>query len=146
MYFLLKMGIFQPAMLVYWMVYLFLYGICLDFSWVTFRWSFFHPTSTSSPAQARWVYHGVQPHIRHESCTGPSGSEKWKDVTWISHLWDVVVISPTITRWWFQTFFIFIPTWENDPIWLIFFRWVETTNTIMEVENGCISNISFLFN
>ena len=24
--------------------------------------------------------------------------------------------------------FIFIPTWGNDPIWLIFFRWVETTN------------------
>ena len=31
-------------------------------------------------------------------------------------------------RWWFQIFFIFIPTWGNDPIWLIFFRWVETTN------------------
>ena len=23
---------------------------------------------------------------------------------------------------------LFIPTWGNDPIWLIFFRWVETTN------------------
>ena len=33
-----------------------------------------------------------------------------------------------ITTWWFQIFFIFIPTWGNDPIWLIFFRWVETTN------------------
>ena len=32
------------------------------------------------------------------------------------------------TRWWFQIFFICIPTWGNDPIWLIFFRWVETTN------------------
>ena len=21
-----------------------------------------------------------------------------------------------IARWWFQTFFIFIPTWRNDPI------------------------------
>ena len=28
----------------------------------------------------------------------------------------------------FKYFFIFIPTWGNDPIWLIFFRWVETTN------------------
>ena len=35
-------------------------------------------------------------------------------------------ISPP--RWWFQTFFIFTPTWGNDPIWLIFFKWVETTN------------------
>ena len=31
--------------------------------------------------------------------------------------------------WWFQTFFIFSPTWGDHPIWLIiFFRWVETTN------------------
>ena len=27
-----------------------------------------------------------------------------------------------------QIFFIFIPTWGNDPIWLIFLKWVETTN------------------
>ena len=32
------------------------------------------------------------------------------------------------TRWWFQTCFIFIPTWGRFPFWLIFFRWVETTN------------------
>ncbi len=32
------------------------------------------------------------------------------------------------TRWWFQTFFMFTLTWGNDPIWLIFFKWVETTN------------------
>ena len=25
-----------------------------------------------------------------------------------------------LSRWWFQTFFIFTPTWGNDPIWLIF--------------------------
>jgi len=25
---------------------------------------------------------------------------------------------------------MFIPTWGNDPIWLIFFRWVETTNQL----------------
>ena len=32
------------------------------------------------------------------------------------------------TRWWFQIFFIFTPIWGNDPIWLIFFKQVETTN------------------
>ena len=32
------------------------------------------------------------------------------------------------TRWWFQIFFVFTATWGNDPISLIFFRWVETTN------------------
>ena len=42
-----------------------------------------------------------------------------------------VVISLTITRWWFQIFFIFTPTWGNDPIWLLFFKWVETTNHIV---------------
>ena len=35
-----------------------------------------------------------------------------------------------MTRWWFQICFIFIRTWGNDPILLIFFRWVETTNQI----------------
>ena len=33
-----------------------------------------------------------------------------------------------------QILFIFTPTWGNDPIWLIFFKWVETTNqTCMHV-------------
>ena len=32
------------------------------------------------------------------------------------------------TRWWFQIFFIFTPIWGRFPFWLIFFRWVETTN------------------
>ena len=27
-------------------------------------------------------------------------------------------------------FFFFTPTWGNDPIWLVFFKWVETTNWI----------------
>jgi len=31
-----------------------------------------------------------------------------------------------ISRWWFQIFYMFTPTWGNDPIWLMFFRWVET--------------------
>ena len=28
----------------------------------------------------------------------------------------------------FKYFLMFIPIWGNDPIWLIFFRWVKTTN------------------
>ena len=32
------------------------------------------------------------------------------------------------SRWWFQIFFIFTPIWGRFPIWLIFFKWVETTN------------------
>ena len=29
------------------------------------------------------------------------------------------IIGQCLSRWWFQIFFIFIPTWGNDPIWLI---------------------------
>ena len=35
------------------------------------------------------------------------------------------------SNWWFQIFFIFTPTFGNDPIWLIFFIWVETTNQLV---------------
>ena len=41
-------------------------------------------------------------------------------------IWNVAPLKKT--RWWFQTFFIFTSTWGDDPFWLIFFRWVETTN------------------
>ena len=33
-----------------------------------------------------------------------------------------------LAGWWFQIFFIFTLTWGDDPIWRIFFKWVETTN------------------
>ena len=35
-----------------------------------------------------------------------------------------------IPGWWFPTCFIFTPIWGRIPFWLIFFRWVETTNQI----------------
>ena len=35
----------------------------------------------------------------------------------------------TTSRWWqLIFFFMFTPIWGRFPIWLIFFRWVETTN------------------
>ena len=46
----------------------------------------------------------------------------------LQSLKDERLLLPWNTRRWFQTFFVFIPTWGNDPIWQIFFRWVETTN------------------
>ena len=48
--------------------------------------------------------------------------------------WRVIVFfrkSFNMTRWWFQTVFIFTPIWGRFPFWLIFFRWVETTNQMM---------------
>ena len=36
----------------------------------------------------------------------------------------------SFSRWWQLKYFLFSPEpWGNDPFWLIFFRWVETTNS-----------------
>ena len=40
------------------------------------------------------------------------GADRWHGIR--LQLWKLK------TRWWFQIFFIFTPTWVNDPIWLIF--------------------------
>ena len=47
---------------------------------------------------------------------------------WFRSKKGMVKTCTSAARWWFQRFFIFIPTWGNDPISLIFFKWVETTN------------------
>ena len=36
-----------------------------------------------------------------------------------------------MTGWWFQRFSIFTPIWGRFPIWLIFFKGVETTNLMI---------------
>ena len=59
----------------------------------------------------------------------------WKNLTWLGEM-----LPPCInfgwssdhtcleSRWWFQTFFIFTPTWGDRPIWrAYFFRWVGST-------------------
>ncbi len=38
-----------------------------------------------------------------------------------------IPIKQPVSRWWFQRFFIFTPVWGRFPIWLRFYRWVETT-------------------
>ncbi len=43
---------------------------------------------------------------------GFQGDNDWTKVTKITKM---------ISRWWFQIFFIFIPTWGNDPIWRSYF-------------------------
>ena len=56
----------------------------------------------------------------------------------------MVILTPW---WWFKYFFIFTPTWGNDPISLIFFRLVETTNwtPIVLMVLGIPGNLPFLF-
>ena len=36
------------------------------------------------------------------------------------------------TRWWFQILIIFTLIWGRFPFWPIFFRWVETTNQLIQ--------------
>lgn len=40
-------------------------------------------------------------------------------ISWVSEL-NLVKKESVFTRWWFQCFFMFIPIWGNNPIWLIF--------------------------
>ena len=49
----------------------------------------------------------------------------WRQWAW-SHLCE----GANVARWWFPIFLMFTPAWGRFPIWLIFFRWVETTNQI----------------
>ena len=53
----------------------------------------------------------------------PQKKEDGSRRLWVVQLW--------VTRWWFEIFFIFTPIWGRFPIWLIFFRWVGTTNQVM---------------
>ena len=46
---------------------------------------------------------------------------------------------PTFSRWWFQRFFIFTPTWGRFPIWLIFFKGVETTNQFLQLKTMALT-------
>ena len=45
----------------------------------------------------------------------------------VSNLHLICYIQIYMTRWWFQMCCIFTSTWGNDPIWLIFCKWVEAT-------------------
>ena len=59
----------------------------------------------------------------------------WNIIIW-PELLSISIKSSSMTmnshhvssRWWFQILFIFTATWGYDPIWLIFFKGVETTN------------------
>ena len=69
---------------------------------------------------------------------GPSWNLPRKTISWLTrgNSW-------TISRWWFQTFFIFTPTWGRFPFWLIFFRWVETTNQILSYKKPTTTTLNF---
>ena len=41
-------------------------------------------------------------------------------------------------RWWFQIFVIFAPIWGRFPVWLIFFKGVETTNKKANIDSSLL--------
>ena len=58
-----------------------------------------------------------------------SGFQVWRGSRYLGQQGFLVAFFETFSfGGGFKYFFIITPTWENDPIWLIFFRWVETTN------------------
>ena len=61
--------------------------------------------------------------VRGSRDLGPFG-----EAVFVRLLFGCKMPTKTRSRWWFQIFFIFTPTWGRFPFWLIFFRWVETTN------------------
>jgi len=70
-------------------------------------------------------------------------SDEWYMVNMIDEWWLVI---NRISGWWFGTFFIFPNSWDDDPIWLIFFRGVETTNQIIIVNLWIIITINIQYN
>ena len=46
------------------------------------------------------------------------------------HFWDIILGKPKVIKYYVVVWnmFILTPTGRNDPILLIFFEWVETTN------------------
>ena len=58
----------------------------------------------------------------------------------ILHCWYV----KNYCRWWFQIFFIFTLIWGRFPFWLIFFKWVETTNQKSNYVLSCMFYLSQL--
>ena len=74
-------------------------------------WGLVHEPIEGSRNLNRSVFHGMSA----------------KGLVHAAHLvWNFTYF--TMTRWWFQVFFIFTPIWGRFPIWLICLKWVETTN------------------
>ena len=51
------------------------------------------------------------------------------------------VHAPTRTRWWFETVFIFTPTWGEHPIWLIFSKDVFSRRTRGHIRRGLLCTV-----
>ena len=101
------------------------------------RW---HKGSNSHPSIAPRVVifhrHGSSRSAAHQA-----------EASWLQmgSVLGIEVAYSWLTSWWFQRFFIFTPTWGNDPIWLIFFKGVETTNQLIILSYVSSAGLAGLF-
>ena len=78
-----------------------------------------------SPERLRCCYHLDDYLLVEHHETGGFGNKAFlgMSVKWASAAMYRNGSRTTVTRWWFQIFlFCIIPTWGNDPIWLIIFQ------------------------
>ena len=83
--------------------------------------------------------HTVRVHSNSCIQGGLPTSHKWNYIIPVRRvissqlpIYKVLIRFQRITSWCFQIFFILTPG-EDFPIWLLFFRWVETTNQIIRM-------------
>ena len=89
-------------------------------SWPTRWFAVFMALAKPQPSRFVWIQRWTLTSVL--DVLEPQGVKLW------GPCWPCFCFKPFTTRWWFQRFFIFTPIWGRFPIWLIFFRWVETTN------------------
>ena len=67
--------------------------------------------------------------IQHQTWTGSQTRRQQIESRWNYNAGVGKLAEFQFPRWWFQRILISIGRWSNDdPIWLILFKWVETTN------------------
>ena len=103
--------------------FLFPSKFCLFQAWLLYLCDgFYYPRRI--PTIAPFCSHGTNPLDLWKFCTlelQELGSGKLKG--------GKILGGEPIARWWQLKYLLFsTPTWGKVPIWLIFFRWVETTN------------------
>ena len=96
--------------------------------------SFFFSRSSCSQIlkQNHWVF------LMHRSDVDffaiNDGHQLGKPEAWHGRIFNVSGQGSGLTRWWCLDIFLFSPeNWGRFPFWLIFFKWVETTNYIVDL-------------
>ena len=91
--------------------------------------TFLKPSPPTEPTRSRrgtrgWCANGAPGQLSH-SCHGTPTQRGHRDGQccwgWVSGCKDAIPVGQKMfAGWWFQIFFIFTPTWRNDPIWQLY--------------------------